>query len=55
MTTSINTSGLQPGEYNVAVDVSGRASDEKEVILVEKKEVVEEGKEEIAKCKNSFS
>jgi len=45
---SINTSGLQPGSYNVAVDVSGRASDEKVVTLVEKKEVVEEGKEEIA-------
>jgi hypothetical protein len=35
---SINTSGLQPGKYNVSVDISGRASDEKEVILVEKKE-----------------
>jgi hypothetical protein len=45
---SINTSGLQPGRYNVAVDVSGRASAEKEITLVEKKEVVEEGKEEIA-------
>jgi hypothetical protein len=32
----------------VAVDVSERASDEKVVTLVEKKEVVEEGKEEIA-------
>lgn len=46
---SINTSGLQPGRYNVAVDISGRASDEKGIMLVEKKEVVEEGKEEIAK------
>jgi uncharacterized protein (DUF2141 family) len=45
---SINTSGLQPGRYTVAVDISGRASAEKEIILVEKKEVVEEGKEEIA-------
>ncbi len=48
VSTSFNTSGLQPGRYNVAVDVSGRASDAKEVMLVEKKEVVEEGKEEIA-------
>lgn len=40
---SINTSGLQPGRYNVAVYTGGRASDEKEVILVEKKE--EEGEE----------
>lgn len=45
---SINTSGLQPGRYNVAVDISGRVSAEKEIILVEKKEVVEEGKEEVA-------
>ena len=45
---SINTSGLLPGKYNIAVDISGRASAEKEIILVEKKEVVEEGKEEIA-------
>jgi hypothetical protein len=45
---SINTSGLLPGIYTVAVDISGRASAEKEIILVEKKEVVEEGKEEIA-------
>ena len=45
---SIDTIGLQPGKYNVAVDISGRASDEKEVTLVEKKEVMEEGKEEIA-------
>ena len=43
--TSINTSGLQPGRYNVAVYISGRASDEKGVILVEKKE--EEGEESI--------
>jgi len=43
VTASINTSGLQPGRYNVAVDVSGRASDEKEVVLVEK------GKEPIPK------
>lgn len=48
VTTSINTSGLQPGRYTVAVDISGRASAEKEITLVEKKEVVEEGKEEIA-------
>ena len=48
VTASIDTSGLQPGKYNVAVDISGRASAEKEVTLVEKKEVVEEGKEEIA-------
>jgi len=40
VSSSFNTSGLQPGRYNVAVDVSGRASDEKEVVLVE-----EEGKE----------
>ena len=46
--TSINTSGLQPGRYTVAVDISGKVSAEKEIILVEKKEVVEEGKEEIA-------
>ena len=45
---SINTSGLLPGIYTVAVDISGRASAEKEITLVEKKEVVEEGKEEIA-------
>jgi len=48
VTESIITSGLQPGRYNVAVDVSERAFDEKMVTLVEKKEVVEEGKEEIA-------
>ncbi len=40
---NINTSGLQPGRYNVAVYISGRASDETEVILVEKKK--EEEKE----------
>ena len=45
---SINTSGLLPGKYNIAVDISGRASAEKEIILVEKKEVVVDGKEEIA-------
>ncbi|MEA2074194.1 MAG: hypothetical protein U9O85_00400, partial [Euryarchaeota archaeon] len=45
--TNINTSGLQPGRYNVAVYISGRASDETEVILVEKKEKEEEGKESI--------
>ena len=45
---SINTSGLLPGIYTVAVDISGKASAEKEITLVEKKEVVEEGKEEIA-------
>ena len=39
---SINTSGLQPGTYIVAVDISGRASDEKAVILVEKEEEEEE-------------
>ncbi|MHC1600362.1 MAG: hypothetical protein ACXQS5_06060 [Candidatus Methanospirareceae archaeon] len=43
---NINTSGLQPGRYNVAVYISGRASDEKAVILVEKKEVKEEGSKE---------
>ena len=45
--TSINTSGLRllPGRYNVAVDISGRASDEKEVILVGKKEGEQEGEE----------
>lgn len=48
VTENIITSGLQPGRYNVAVDVSERAFDEKMVTLVEKKEVVEEGKEEIA-------
>ncbi|RJS69289.1 hypothetical protein CW714_08850 [Methanophagales archaeon] len=45
---NINTSGssrLLPGRYNVAVDISGRASDEKEVILVEKKEEEQEGEE----------
>jgi len=44
---SINTSGLRllPGKYNVAVDISGRASDEKEVIQVEKKEQEQEGEE----------
>jgi len=42
---SINTSGLQPGTYNVAVDVRGRASDENTVILVEK-EVEEEQEQE---------
>ncbi len=45
---SINTSGLLPGKYNIAVDIRGRASAEKEITLVEKKEVVEEGKEGIA-------
>ena len=48
VTTSINTSGLQPGKYNVSVDISGRASAEKEITLVDKKEVVDEGKEETA-------
>ena len=43
VSASFNTSGLQPGRYNVAVDISGRASDEKEVVLVEK------GKEPIPK------
>nr|AAU83282.1 hypothetical protein GZ27E6_3 [uncultured archaeon GZfos27E6] len=43
VSASFNTSGLQPGRYNVAVDVSGRASAEKEVVLVEK------GKEPIPK------
>ena len=45
VTASIDTSGLRllPGKYNVAVDISGRASDEKEVVLVEK------GKEPIPK------
>jgi len=43
VSASFNTSGLQPGRYNVAVDVSERASAEKEVILVEK------GKEPIPK------
>ena len=45
---SINTSGssrLLPGRYKVAVDISGRAYDEKEVILVEKKEEEQEGEE----------
>ena len=42
---SIDTSGLQPGRYNVAVHIGGRASDEKEVILVEKTE--EEGEESL--------
>jgi hypothetical protein len=32
------TSGLQPGAYNVRVEIIGRASDEKEILLVEKKE-----------------
>ena len=47
VTASIDTSGLRllPGKYNVAVDISGRASDEKEVILVEKKEEEQEGEE----------
>jgi hypothetical protein len=44
VSASINTSGLLPGNYNLTVDVSGRASDEMEVILVEK-EVVEEDSE----------
>nr|QNO53038.1 hypothetical protein GKHFHOKN_00014 [Methanosarcinales archaeon ANME-1 ERB6] len=43
VSASFNTSGLQPGGYNVAVDVSGRASAEKVVVLVEK------GKEPIPK------
>ncbi len=43
VSASFNTSGLQPGRYNVAVDVSERASAEKEVVLVEK------GKEPIPK------
>jgi hypothetical protein len=42
--TSINTSGLLPGSYNLTVDISGRASDEMAVILVEK--VVEEEESE---------
>ena len=36
VSASFNTSGLQPGRYNVAVDVSERASAEKVVVLVEK-------------------
>ena len=45
---SINTSGLLPGSYILKVDVSGRASDEMEVILVEKEVVEEDGEEETA-------
>ena len=44
---SINTSGLLPGRYNIAVDVSGRAHDAKEIMLVEKKEGEEEGEESV--------
>ncbi|MHC1610543.1 MAG: hypothetical protein ACXQTW_02920 [Candidatus Methanospirareceae archaeon] len=43
--TSIDTSGLQPGRYKVGVYIGGRASDEEEVILVEKTE--EEGEESL--------
>lgn len=50
---SINTSGLLPGEYNVAVDISGRASDEKEIMLVEKK--VQEGGNETMKQNESLT
>lgn len=46
VTASINTSGLQPGKYNVTVDICGKAFDEKRVMLVEKKEKEEEGKVE---------
>jgi hypothetical protein len=45
---NINTSGLQLGRYNVAVYISGRASDEKAVILVEKKKEEKEGSKESA-------
>ncbi|MCD6455733.1 MAG: hypothetical protein J7K81_02935 [Methanophagales archaeon] len=50
---NINTSELQPGSYNVVVDISGRASDEKEVILVEKK--VQEGENETIKQNESLT
>jgi hypothetical protein len=43
---SINTSGLLPGKYNIAVDVSGKAHDTKEIMLAEKEE---EGEEEVSK------
>jgi len=42
---SINTSGLLPGRYNVAVDICGRASDDKMITLEEKKEEEQEGEE----------
>jgi len=47
VSSSFNTSGLQPGRYNVVVDVSGRASDEKEVLMVEKRVKEEEEDEEL--------
>lgn len=37
---SFNTGGLQPGRYNVKVDISGRAVDDKGILLVEKGEFV---------------
>ena len=49
---NINTSELQPGSYNVVVDISGRASDEKEVILVEKKGKREQKGEKETKKQN---
>jgi len=39
---SITTSGLQPGRYTVAVDISGRASDKKKVTLVDKMKLADE-------------
>jgi len=48
MRASIRVGCYLASKYNIAVDISGRASAEKEIILVEKKEVEEESKEEIA-------
>lgn len=42
----INTTGLQPGTYSVKVDISGRAYDEEEILLVEKKEHENSAEEE---------
>jgi hypothetical protein len=46
MNASINTSGLLPGIYNISVDIRERAHDEKEIILVEKREQEGEGEDE---------
>ncbi len=53
--TLFDTRELRPGTYNVRVDVSGRAFDEKEVLLVEKKELESPGEEESITTNESLS
>jgi hypothetical protein len=42
-----STNGLQPGAYNVRVEIRGRASDEKELLLAEKQEQEGDKEEQI--------